>query len=549
MTVEPPGPSSASPAVAPVSVLRKGLLLIATPLIFQVLVLGVLLWNERQSWEAESQALHSEQVISHANSALLLLFVDVSRIRGWIITQDPSLLVGPPGSFAKKMERLRELVADNPAQRRRAEAMLANARELEARKGTLDALVAAGKVTEAAAVIRTLEGEHRLQWIRSKVTEFLQEEGRLGLERRQRLQQTRRLQHWLLLGTLLAAAAITFLLARAFARGISSRLEVVAINARRIALNIPLPPPLEGADEIAELDRTLHETTRRLNAAAVAERQHEEDLKGHAEALALINQSLQSKTEEIETFVYSVTHDLRSPLVNLQGFSRELELSCGDLWRILAPVDLSPQIHNLLEAVERDIKESVYFIKASVSSSGRLIDALLRLSRAGRVSYQWQKVDVGEVVQRVLDTLRAKILEKGARVTIGELPPVWGDPTAVEQIFGNLLRNAVSYLDPLRPGTIAVSAESGPPGSLVTFWVRDNGLGIPEAHQSKLFLPFQRFQGNVTPGEGIGLALVRRAVERQGGEIHVESQEGVGTAFTLTLAGGDVEDEACEALP
>ena len=544
MKVVPPRPTSPPRAAAPVSVLRKGLLLIATPLIFQVLVLGVLLWNERQSWEAESQAFHSERVISQANSALLLLFVDVSRIRGWIITQDPSLLVAPPGSVARKMERLRDLVADNPAQRRRAEALLADARDLETRKGTLDAMVAAGKVTEAAAVVRTLQSEHRLQWTRDKITELLQEEAHLALERTQRMQQTRRLQRWLLLSALLAATAITLFLARAFARGISSRLDLVTTNARRIALNIPLPPALEGADEIAELDRTLHETTRRLAAAAVAERQHEEDLKGHAEALALINQSLQSKTEEIETFVYSVTHDLRSPLVNLQGFSRELELSCGDLWRILAPVDLPPQIHNLLEAVERDIKESVYFIKASVSSSGRLIDALLRLSRAGWVSYQWQRVDVGEVVHRILDTLRARISEKGARVTVGELPAVWGDPTAVEQIFGNLLRNAVSYLDPLRPGAIEVSAESGPPGSLVTFWVRDNGLGIPAAHQSKLFLPFQRFQGNVTPGEGIGLALVRRAVERQGGEIHVESQEGVGTAFTVTLAGGEIEHEA-----
>ncbi len=105
-------------------------------------------------------------------------------------------------------------------------------------------------------------------------------------------------------------------------------------------------------------------------------------------------------------------------------------------------------------------------------------------------------------VGRVVDTLRAKISEKGAKVILGDLPPVWGDPNAVEQIFGNLLRNAVSYLDPTRPGTIEVCAESDSPGSLVTFWVKDNGLCIPKSHQSKIFLPFQRFQGNLTPGEG-----------------------------------------------
>lgn len=340
-----------------------------------------------------------------------------------------------------------------------------------------------------------------------------------------------------LAGAALAGTVITLLLARAFGRGFSSRLEVVAANARRLAENAPLAPPLGGRDEIAELDRTLHAAAGRLVAAAAAERRYEAELEERAEELAAINQDLIHKSREIETFVYGVSHDLRSPLVNLQGFSREIELSCDDLICLLAPAPLSPELRARLSAVEGDLREAVHYILASVSSSGRLIDALLRLSRAGRVRYQWQDIDIGEVVQRVVDILRATLEAKQVRVTVGELPPARGDLTAVEQIFGNLLSNAVNYLVPGRPGQIEIGAESGPPGTPVTYFVRDNGLGIPKAFREKIFVAFERFHADAAPGEGIGLALVRRAVERHGGEVGVESEEGVGSVFLFTLPG------------
>jgi signal transduction histidine kinase len=346
-----------------------------------------------------------------------------------------------------------------------------------------------------------------------------------------------------LLGAALAGAVITLLLVRAFGRGFSSRLEEVTANARRLAEGSPLAlaPPLGGGDEIAELDRTLHAAADRLVAAAAAERRYEAELEERAEELATINQDLRHKSQEIETFVYGVSHDLRSPLVNLQGFSREIELSCDDLIRLLAPASLPPELRARLSAVEGDLREAVHYILASVSSSGRLIDALLRLSRAGRVRYQWQEVDIGEVVQRVVDVLRVSLEAKGVRVTVGELPPARGDLTAVEQIFGNLLSNAVNYLAPGRPGEIEIGAESGPPGTPVTYFVRDNGLGIPKSFREKVFVAFERFHADAAPGEGIGLALVRRAVERHGGEVGVESEEGVGSVFLFTLPGAEQE--------
>ena len=98
--------------------------------------------------------------------------------------------------------------------------------------------------------------------------------------------------------------------------------------------------------------------------------------------------------------------------------------------------------------MDRDIEESIRFIQAAVGRLARIIDALLRLSRAGRVEYQWQEVDLAATVGKIVEALHDTITAKGAEVAVGELPPAWGDPTALEQVFANLIGNAVQYLDP-----------------------------------------------------------------------------------------------------
>jgi len=140
-------------------------------------------------------------------------------------------------------------------------------------------------------------------------------------------------------------------------------------------------------------------------------------------------------------------------------------------------------------------------------------------------------------VQRVIDAMQMSIRAHGAHVIVHELPPVWGDPTALEQVFGNLLGNAVNYLDPSREGRIEIGTTAAPLGvsSLRIFYVKDNGLGIPAVAMPRLFSAFQRLHGNAAAGEGIGLALVRRVVERHGGRVWAESEEGVGTTFYLSL--------------
>ncbi len=162
-----------------------------------------------------------------------------------------------------------------------------------------------------------------------------------------------------------------------------------------------------------------------------------------------------------------------------------------------------------------------------------IIDALLRLSRAGRVEYQWQGVDVEATVRRVSEAMRSTVEEKGAEVVVHELPPAWGDPTAIEQIFANLVGNALHYLDEGRPGRIEVGLDRDE-AALNTYYVRDNGVGIAEEHKAKIFQIFQRLQPE-TEGEGLGLALVRRMVDRHGGRIWVESVLGEGSTFFVQL--------------
>jgi signal transduction histidine kinase len=245
---------------------------------------------------------------------------------------------------------------------------------------------------------------------------------------------------------------------------------------------------------------------------------------------------LQRKNEENETFVYSVSHDLRSPLVNLEGFSQELRTVAGELRRLLTGHEIPAPIRERAERlIDHDISESLGYIEAAVSRLGRIIDALLRLSRAGRVEYHAQSVDTNQIVRRIIDSAHDSIVKKGARVSIaGTLPPAWGDPVALEQVFANLIGNALNYLDPKRAGQIEIGCQSGDAGQHV-YYVRDNGLGIQAGYLPQLFQAFRRLHPEVAGGEGMGLAIVRRVVQRHRGRIWAESEPGRGTTFFVTF--------------
>lgn len=241
------------------------------------------------------------------------------------------------------------------------------------------------------------------------------------------------------------------------------------------------------------------------------------------------------KNQEIELFVYSVSHDLRGPLVNLQGFSKELQKAADALRALFADPRTPEEIREAARPVlDQKVAKALGFIQSAVARLGGIIDALLRLSRAGRVEYRWERVDMNRLVGQLLGSLQGTIAGKRATVGAGPLPPAWGDATALGQVFANLVGNAVTYLDPARTGRVEIGAVVAPDGS-VTYFVKDNGLGIPAAYQAKVFQLFQRGHPGVGAGEGLGLAIVARVVERHRGRVWVESSEGEGSTFFVRL--------------
>jgi len=261
------------------------------------------------------------------------------------------------------------------------------------------------------------------------------------------------------------------------------------------------------------------------------------ELQARVNELATINSELAHKNQENEVFVYSVSHDLRSPLVNLQGFSKELSTVGDELREILDATELpSASRRRGLALIDDEMRVAIRFIQSAVTRLGTIIDALLRLSRAGRLEYQRQQVALDEIIARIVQAMAGTISDCGAEVTVHDLPPTWGDAPALEQVFANLIGNALNYLDPTRPGCIEVGASAGVSSEdCVTYYVKDNGLGIPEAYQSKVFQTFQRLHPERAKGEGMGLAIVRRIVERHGGKVWVESTDGVGSTFYVML--------------
>lgn len=260
--------------------------------------------------------------------------------------------------------------------------------------------------------------------------------------------------------------------------------------------------------------------------------------------LQKVNHKLQQRTdqlarknEEVEAFVYIVSHDLRGPLVNLEGFSRELRISCEQLAKLVAAANLPPAAaEQARELTEEEIPTSLRFISASTAKFERLINALLQLSRSGRRDLSPEPLDMNALVTATVDSLMSLVEKSGARIEVGELPPAHGDATAIGQVVSNLLTNALRYLEPGRPGHIRISGERVE--GMSRYSVEDNGVGMPATAQQKLFQVFHRMRPDLADGEGIGLATVKRIVERHGGRVVAESTEGQGTTFTFSLPAG-----------
>ena len=261
------------------------------------------------------------------------------------------------------------------------------------------------------------------------------------------------------------------------------------------------------------------------------------ELKQAKEQTEKLVEKLRKANEEIKSFAHIVSHDLRSPLVNLKGFSHELREAAGEIKRILkeASPRLADNYRLRVEALLKDdVPEALDFIDVSTSAMERLISHILTLSRIGNRTLSPVEINTNEFVKNKLKMYQYQIENKKVRVTVKELPVVVADESALDQIFGNIITNAINYLDPERPGEIEISGE--PWEDAVLFRVKDNGRGIAEEDKRKVFEFFRRGKhANTVPGEGMGLPYVKALLERHRGEIWFESKEGIGTTFYFTL--------------
>lgn len=234
------------------------------------------------------------------------------------------------------------------------------------------------------------------------------------------------------------------------------------------------------------------------------------------EELRTVNQQLEEINSELDSFTHSMSHDLRLPLQTIKGYASLL----------MTEMDTR---------LDPGGRKSIRRIIEGVDLLDELIASLLAYSRLTRVEINLSPTDLNTVVENALNLLETHLRANRARVEVaGPLPEVVGHRTVLLQVLENLVSNAVKFPREGVPPRVKIWAEKK--GLLIRLWVEDNGVGIaPEDHQ-RIFLPFERLpNGRLVQGCGVGLALVRKGVERMNGQVGVQSESGQGSRFFVEL--------------
>lgn len=477
--------------------IRNTLIALAAGAVIIVGIIGSTLYLAYQTQSYSEQAVVSRRVRSSTADLLLMLQQAETAQRGYLLTLDPEFL----DNYRKAALNLRDRQAkfeaalmDNSSieidMGELRKAIAAKAAELDE---TID-LAVAGKPDQALDVVR---GRHGLEQM-VKIGELLRG---LILEADERVatqvSTQLRLANTLRITTIAGAVAIFFLLGGAvfiisrYVREIqSAHLELTALNA--------------------SLEDRVQERTEELMQA----------------------------NQEVQRYAYIVTHDLRAPLVNIMGFTAELEGSLKSIQQLLDEPLVGPREEAMNEArlaAKTDLPEAISFIRSSTRKMDGLINAILKISRDGRRPLQPEPIDLKALVEASASAVQHQIAEADGEIDVSvNIPELVSDRFSLEQIIGNLFDNAVKYRDPSRP--LRLSVKAFPLNRFkIGIDVTDNGRGIAPADHERIFELFRRSGIQDKSGEGIGLAQVRSLVRNMGGEIKVKSELGKGTTFMIRL--------------
>ncbi len=242
-------------------------------------------------------------------------------------------------------------------------------------------------------------------------------------------------------------------------------------------------------------------------------------------------EQLESANKELDSFSYSVSHDLRAPLRAIDGFSRILLEEYGD-------------------TLAEEAKSYLQMVRDNTIQMGRLVDDLLAFARLGRQPLTKHTLDPNKIVRQCLKEMEKEQEDRQVEVVIGDLPSCSGDPALLKQVWTNLISNALKYTRKQEAARIEIGCHTEPRSTVegeppvptnadpeVIYFVKDNGAGFDMKYVNKLFGVFQRLHRAADyEGTGVGLAIVQRILKRHGGRIWADAKVGEGATFSFTLA-------------
>ncbi|GLR95856.1 MULTISPECIES: sensor histidine kinase [Bradyrhizobium] len=456
--------------------------------------------------EDSKWVVHTIEVENQVNTLLLEVRRAESGARGYLLTQGENFRVDHEkavSAIIPALDKLTRLSGDNPAQRENVEKLSAAIEIRLSQFAQEMVFIQQGQPDKAAAMVREAAAQDTTTRIATVANAMIQEEERLFRLRTANSDRSQTL-----------AASMT---------GIGSGLVVVLAM-----LSIWLVRRSARARDEAEA--RLRDAN--VNLEAVVDER---------------TADLREANDEIQRFAYIVSHDLRSPLVNIMGFTSELEELGGDIFRRISSLThvsaegapLAPAgpgeiaLDGADKQLSEDFSEALAFIKTSIAKMDRLISAILNLTREGRREFQPVKIDTRELIEAIVSTLAHQAAEAQAEIHLEPLPDFVSDRLALEQIFSNLIDNAVKYLKPGMPGEIRIRGRTKL--GYAIFEISDNGRGIDPKDHQRIFDLFRRAGTQDKPGQGIGLAHVRALVRRLGGTMSVSSELNAGSTFTITL--------------